>query len=56
MTYGMSIDYLGYRGIRNSRIQRGGTLITRRADGSVEIRMLPLDSGVSQRVRGEKKK
>ncbi len=43
MTYGMSIDYLGYRGIRKSRIQRGGTLITRRADGSVEIRMLPLD-------------
>ena len=56
MTYGMSIDYLGYRGIRKSRIQRGGTLITRRADGSVEIRMLPLDSVVSQRVRGEKKK
>ena len=39
MTYGMSIDYLGYRNIRNSYIQRGGTLITRRADGNVDIAM-----------------
>ena len=52
MTYGMSIDYLGYQGIAKSEIQRGGTLITRKADGSVDIRMLPLGPVVSTRVRG----
>lgn len=52
MTYGMSIDYLGYQNIRNSYIQRGGTLITRRADGNVDIAMAPLGSVVSMRVRG----
>lgn len=56
MTYGMSIDYLGYKGIRKSYIQRGGTLITRKMDGSVDIRMLPLDKVVSKRVRGVKEK
>lgn len=55
MTYGMSIDYLGYKGIRKSDIQRGGTLITRKADGSVDIRMAPLGAVVSTRVRGVKK-
>lgn len=54
MTYGMSIDCLGYQAIRKSYIQRGGTLITRRADGNVEIRMAPLGSVVSTRVRGIK--
>ena len=43
MTYGMSIDYLGYNGILKRHTQRGGTLITRRPDGSVEIRMVPLN-------------
>ena len=52
MTYGMSIDYLGYKNIQNSYIQRGGTLITRNADGSVDIRMGPLGPVVSTRVRG----
>lgn len=52
MTYGMSVDYLGYKGIRNSYIQRGGTLITRGADGTVDIRMVPLGPVVSTRVRG----
>lgn len=52
MTYGMSIDYLGYKGIKKSYIQRGGTLITRNADGGVEIRMVPLGAVVSTRVRG----
>ena len=52
MTYGMSIDYLGYKDIAKSTIQRGGTLITRKADGSVEIGMVPLGSVVSTRVRG----
>lgn len=52
MTYGMSIDYLGYKNIQNSYIQRGGTLITRNSDGSVDIRMVPLGPVVSTRVRG----
>ena len=52
MTYGMSIDYLGYKDIQKSYIQRGGTLITRKADGSVDIRMVPLGVVVSPRVRG----
>lgn len=54
MTYGMSIDYLAYKGIRKSYIQRGGTLITRKADASVDIRMVPLEAVVSTRVRGAK--
>lgn len=56
MTYGMSIDYLGYQGIQKSYIQRGGTLIIRRTDGNVDIRMVPLGPVVSTRVRGVKKK
>ena len=52
MTYGMSLDYLGYSGIQKSYIQRGGTLITREADGNVDIRMVPLGTVVSTRVRG----
>lgn len=55
MTYGMSVDYLGYPGIGKRYIQRGGTLITRRADGEVEVAMVPLGSVVSTRVRGVKK-
>ena len=55
MTYGMSIDCLGYQGIAKSDIQRGGTLITRKADGSVDVRMVPLGPVVSARVRGVKK-
>lgn len=54
MTYGMSIDCLGYKGIQKSYIQRGGTLITRKTDGSVDIRMVPLGAVVSTRVRGVK--
>ena len=54
MTYGMSIDYLGYKGIRKSYIQRGGTLITRKMDGSVDIRMVPLTDVVSKKIRGVK--
>ena len=52
MTYGMSIDYLGYKDIKNSYIQRGGTLITRGADGNVDITMVPIGAVVSTRVRG----
>lgn len=54
MTYGMSIDCLGYKDIKKSYIQRGGTLITRKADGSVDIAMVPIGSVVSTRVRGVK--
>lgn len=54
MTYGMSIDYLAYKKIRKSYIQRGGTLITRKADGTVDISMAPIGSVVSTRVRGVK--
>ena len=43
MTYGMSIDYLGYKGIVKRHTQRGGTLITRHSDGNVDIKMVPLD-------------
>ena len=52
MTYGMSIDYLGYKDIDKSYIQRGGTLITRKADGQVTVNMVPLGAVVSTRVRG----
>lgn len=53
LTYGMSIDCLGYRGITKSYIQRGGTLITRKPDKSVVIKPVQLTKVVSQRVRGE---
>lgn len=53
LTYGMSIDYLGYGGISKSYIQRGGTLITVKPDGSLKIQMLPLGPVVSTRVRGK---
>lgn len=52
LTYGMSIDYLSYKNIKKSYIQRGGTLISRRPDGAVDIKMLPLGPVVSTRVRG----
>ena len=48
----MSIDYLGYKDIDKSYIQRGGTLITRKADGQVTVNMVPLGAVVSTRVRG----
>lgn len=54
MTYGMSIDYLGYNGMKKRYTQRGGTLITRKADGAVDIRLVPLGPVVSNRVCGAK--
>lgn len=51
MTYGMSIDYLGYAGIAKQYVQRGATLITRKTDGQIAINMVPLTSVVSTRVR-----
>ena len=53
MTYGMSIDYLGYSGIAKQFVQRGATLITRNPDGEVVISMVPLTTVVSMRVRGK---
>lgn len=53
MTYGMSIDYLGYSGIAKQFVQRGATLITRKPDGEVVISMVPLTTVVSMRVRGK---
>ena len=53
MSYGMSIDYLGYSGIAKQYVQRGATLITRKPDGEVVISMVPLTTVVSMRVRGK---
>lgn len=44
MTYGMSIDYLAYRGIKKRHTQRGGTIITINPDKTFDVQMLPLDS------------
>lgn len=52
MTYGMSIDYLGYSGIAKQYIQRGATLITRKTNGNIDITMVPLKTVISTRVRG----
>ena len=54
MTYGMSIDYLGNKGINKSYIQRRGTLITRKAEGDVHVDMVPLGAIVSTRISGVK--
>lgn len=54
MTYGMSIDYLGYKDIDKSYIQRGGTLITRKSDGRILVSMVPLGAVISTRVSGKK--
>lgn len=43
MTYGMSIDYLAYHGIKKKTTQRGGTLISLFPDSSFEVTPLPLE-------------
>jgi len=53
MTYGMSIDYLGYKNIHKKYIQRGGTLITLQLDSTFEVKPVPLNSVVSTFVRGK---
>ena len=50
----MSIDYLGYKGIEKQYTKRGVTLITRKKDGSVSVKMVPLTSVVSTKVSGVK--
>ena len=44
LTYGMSIDYLAYKGIHKKHTQRGGTIIDVYDDGQFEVKLLPLDS------------
>lgn len=43
LTYGMSIDYLAYKGILKKHTQRGGTIIDVFDDGNFSVSMLPLD-------------
>ena len=54
MTYGMSIDYNGYKGIAKKQIQRGGTLICVTDTGKVNVSPEPLSRVVSPRIRGMK--
>lgn len=54
MTYGMSIDCLGYKGIYKQEIQRGGTLITLHPQGGFDVCPVPLTTMVTRRVRGVK--
>lgn len=42
LTYGMSIDYLAYTGIWKKYEQRGGTLLTLNANGSLDVEQKPL--------------
>ena len=44
LTYGMSIDYLAYSGIKKKHSQRGGTIIEIYDDGLFDVKLLPLDS------------
>lgn len=54
MTYGMSIDYNGYKGIAKQQIQRGGTLIRVTEKGIISVSPEPLTRVVSPRIRGMK--
>ncbi|WP_392486535.1 metallophosphoesterase [Haloimpatiens sp. FM7315] len=54
MTYGMSIDYLGYSKIGKRYTQRGGTLIEVNPHGSFRAVPIPLTTVVSKFVRGKK--
>ncbi|MCT4596914.1 MAG: metallophosphoesterase [Vallitalea sp.] len=54
MTYGMSIDFLGYKRIKKRYTQRGGTLITIKQDGVFDVAPIPLATVVSSFVRGQK--
>ena len=54
MTYGMSIDCLGYKGIHKHEVQRGATEIIVKTDATVDIRPVPLTVFVTSRIRGKK--
>ena len=49
MTYGMSLDFLAYKGIKKRHGQRGGTLIKLYEDGHFDVELIPLEDlqGVS---------
>ena len=49
---GIDLPLIFDKDIDKSYIQRGGTLITRKADGQVTVNMVPLGAIVSTRVRG----
>lgn len=42
LTYGMSIDYLAYKGISKKLTQRGGTIIEINDDSSFSVKLVPL--------------
>lgn len=52
LTYGMSIDYLGYSKMAKRYSQRGGTLIEIGQNGDITASPVPHSSVVSVRVRG----
>ena len=52
LVYGMSLDYLAYKGIKKRYTQRGGTVITISPTGEFEVTPLPLGTVVSNFVRG----
>jgi len=49
LTYGMSLDFLAYKGIKKRHGQRGGTLITLYPDNTFTVDLVPLEDleGVS---------
>ena len=52
MTYGMSIDCLGYTGINRRHTQRGATQIELTPDNKIIITPVPLTGFVTKKVRG----
>lgn len=54
LTYGMSIDYLGYADIKGRYTQRGATAITVQTNGNFTVAPVPYTRVVSARVRGAK--
>jgi 3',5'-cyclic AMP phosphodiesterase CpdA len=54
LVYGMSLDFLAYKDIKNHYTQRGGTVITITPTGDFNVTPLPLGPVVSNFVRGSK--
>lgn len=52
LVYGMSLDFLAYKRIKKHYTQRGGTEITITPTGDFNVRPLPLNTVVSNFVRG----
>jgi len=52
LVYGMSLDFLAYKGIKKCYTQRGGTVITISPTGEFDVTPLPLGTVVSNFVRG----